>query len=265
MASYAKFSIKERSKLKKYIIMKLGGPIITAEITDEQLDFCIDEALEVYSKWVHYDMDYFLLNVKDVIPITKENPNGNYDPDKGYKLPENIVAVSNIHEADYYWFQNQGTTAEFMFYNSGMFPTFNNTCYYGNGVFLDVYLAQNYLKQCQQMFGYKYNFNFNERSKFIKLDPDPQKRRQGKDCIILEVHTIREEDELLGEDYVKRLSVALAKQMVGQVRKKFGSGVSLPGGGQVDTEIYQEGKDEYDAIMEELKAYEPPFMFFLQQ
>ena len=64
MASYSQFSIQDRPKLKRYILMKLGGGLISLPLTDEQLEFCIDEALEEFSKWVHYDLDYFVLDVK---------------------------------------------------------------------------------------------------------------------------------------------------------------------------------------------------------
>lgn len=269
MASYAKFSIKDRNKLKKYIKMKLGYPIVSVEITDEQMDFAIDEACELFSKWVHYDQEYYALDVCNVKPITKENPNGNYCPERGFKLPDNIVSVNAIHQGNTSLLTNQGTTLDFFLLNSGMYPGTgmfnNNNTLPGNGVFLDIFLFQNLIKQCGvDVFGHRYTYNYNERSKFLTLNPDPQKEREGQKVLVLEVQTIRPEEELLGEDIVKRASVALVKQMVGQVRAKFGSGISFPGGGQIGTDILQEGKEEYDAILEELKATEPPFMFFLQ-
>lgn len=267
MASYADFSIKDRTKLKEYIKMKLGGGIISIPITEKQLDFAIDEALEIYSERVHYDLDYYLLDTKNVSLITKENPNGNYDPELGFKLPDNIVSVNNIHEGDNYWFSNQGTTMDFMLYNTGMYPQFSSTNFPGNGVFLDVYLAQDYLKQCQQMFGYKYNFNYNERSKFLKLDPDPQKQRNYQyKKLILEVSTIRPEYQLLGERHVKNLALAHAMMMVGTVWSAYGSGVTLPGGGQLNgDDMYNKGSELKDKVLEELNSYEPPMMWFQQQ
>lgn len=265
MASYANFSIKDRQKLKQYIQMKLGGGIINLEITDAQLDFVIDEAVETFSKYIHYDTEYYALNVKDVVTITQETPNGNYDPDKGFKLPDNIVGVHAIHDGDTCRFTNQGTTMDFMLYNSGAYPT-TPLSGYGlgmGGAFLDIALVQNFVKQAGQMFGYRYNYNYNERSKFLKLDPDPQVSRQGPSVVILEVYVIRQEDELLGEVLIKRLAVAMAKQMIGQVRAKFGS-VSFPGGGSVSGDILSEGNTEYEAVMTELKATQPPIMFFLQ-
>jgi hypothetical protein len=268
MASYSQFSIQDRPKLKRYILMKLGGGLITLPITDEQLEFCIDEALEEFTKWVHYDLDYFVLDVKNVTLITKDNPNGTYCPQRGFKLPDEIVAVSNIHETDNFWFQGDGSMADFVFFNSGMYPTtsmFNGSNFYGNGMFLDVWLAQDYIKQAQQLFGYKYNFNYNERSKFLKLDPDPQKRREGKSCVMLEVHTIRPEDQLVGEANVKKLALANAMMMMGNTLKTFGSGVNLPGGGNINgDDMYSNGKELYDTTLEELKQTQPPNFFFTQ-
>lgn len=269
MASYAKFSITDRNKLKKYIKMKLGYPIVSIEVTDEQMDFAIDEAVELFSKWVHYDHEYYALDVSKVSVISKDNPDGNYSEKDGFKLPDNIVSVNHIHNGNTSLLTNAGTTLDFFLMNSGMYPGVgmynNNNTLPGNGVFLDIYMYQNLMKMTQEPFGYRYNYNYNERSKFLKLSPDPQKERSGPKVLVLEVQTIRPEEQLLGEDIVKRTSVALVKQMIGQVRAKFGSGLTFPGGGQVSSDILQEGKDEYDAILEELKNTEPPYMFFLQQ
>lgn len=268
MATYAKFSIQDRNALKKFVKMSLGWPIISLEITDEQMDFCIDQATETFSKWIHYDQEYYALDVVNVTEIDKDHPDGNYSKDKGFKLPDSIVSVNHIHQSSQSLLTNNGTTLDFFLMNSGMYPGTgmfnNNNTLPGNGVFLDIYLYQNLLKQTQEPYGYQYNYNYNERSKFLKLSPDPQVERSGPKTLVLEVGIIRDEDQLYGEDLVKRLTLALAKQMIGQVRAKFGSGIQFPGGGQIGTDILAEGKEEYQTIMEELKATEPPFMFFTQ-
>lgn len=267
MGTYAKFSVQSRDQLKKYIRMKLGYPIISLEITDEQMEFAIDEALEEYSKWVHYDEGFYRLDFTKVTEISKDNKTGSYDPKLGFKLPDCIVSVNRIHESPNAIFSNTGDSMDFLLANSGMYPmmpysSMNNM--FAGGEFLSLYLFQNYVKQWREPFGYRFNYNYNERSKFLKLDPDPMIKRTGPRGVVLEVQTIRPEDQLYGEDLVKRLALALVKQMIGQVRAKFGSGISFPGGGQVGADILSEGKEEFDKIMEELQKTEPPFMYFLQ-
>lgn len=270
MSTYANFAIKDRDKLKNYIKMKLGWPIVSIEATDEQFDFAIDEAVEVYSKWVTYDDAYYALDFPKIKPISEEDPTGSYDKDQGFKLPDCVISISRIHEASSALYSNTGNSMDFLLSNSGMYPTnpfggSNINSMYSGGMFLSVYLWQNYCKMWSQPMGYNWVFNYNERTKFLRLYPDPMVKKNGPRTCVLECKIVRPEEQLYGEDIVKRLSVALVKQMVGQVRAKFGSSIAFPGGGQIGTDILNEGKEEYDKIIEELQKTQPPFMFFLQQ
>ena len=56
-------------------------------------------------------------------------------------------------------------------------------------------------------------------------------------------------------EYVKRIFLAKLKIQLGVVRKKFSS-VQLIGGGTIDTTIGDEGKEEMNQIMEQLRQDE---------
>jgi len=58
-------------------------------------------------------------------------------------------------------------------------------------------------------------------------------------------------EEYYGNEYVRRLVLAEAKILLGTIRKKFSS-IQLIGGGQIDTTIGDEGKEEKNQIMENL-------------
>ena len=60
-------------------------------------------------------------------------------------------------------------------------------------------------------------------------------------------------EELYGNEHVKKLVLAFCKQILGTIRSKF-DGITLPGGGSVSKDIGQEGKEELDKIMENLRA-----------
>ena len=71
--------------------------------------------------------------------------------------------------------------------------------------------------------------------------------------MVLEVECEPPISELLGNEHVKRLTLAFCKQMLGTIRSKF-DGITLPGGGSVSKDIGQEGKEELDKILENLRA-----------
>ena len=50
-------------------------------------------------------------------------------------------------------------------------------------------------------------------------------------------------EEYFGNEFCRRLILAEAKILLGTVRKKF-SGINLVGGGQIDTSIGDEGREE---------------------
>jgi hypothetical protein len=87
--------------------------------------------------------------------------------------------------------------------------------------------------------------------------PDPSKIYDPYDqnVILLTCEVEPPPEELYGNEYVKRLFLALMKIQLGIVRKKFSS-VQLIGGGTIDTSIGDEGKEEFDKAMEELRTTE---------
>jgi len=100
------------------------------------------------------------------------------------------------------------------------------------------------------------SYRYFKHTKILKITPEPHPRPGRKDNIILITCEVEPPpEELYGNEYVKRLFLALLKIQLGIVRKKFGS-VQLPGGGNVDMDIGAEGKEEFDKAMEELRSSE---------
>lgn len=58
-------------------------------------------------------------------------------------------------------------------------------------------------------------------------------------------------EDYYGNEYVRRLVLAEAKILLGTIRKKFSS-IQLICGGQIDTTIGDEGREEKQQIMENL-------------
>ena len=58
-----------------------------------------------------------------------------------------------------------------------------------------------------------------------------------------------------GNEYVRRLVLAEAKILLGTIRKKFSS-IQLIGGGQIDTTIGDEGREEKQQILENIQKDE---------
>ena len=51
-------TIRSLKELKDWVLLKLGAPLITVELTDEQLNSCIGDAIAVYSKYAYFPEKY---------------------------------------------------------------------------------------------------------------------------------------------------------------------------------------------------------------
>jgi hypothetical protein len=123
-------------------------------------------------------------------------------------------------------------------------------------------LAKNYMDMVNMYTGKGFDFNYNPRTKTLVLIPDPKISGYVGLVVCLGCHVIRPDEQLYGEEWVKRYALAQAKVLLGTIRKKFSS-VQLLGGGTVDASIGDEGKAEGEKLVEELQAREGPSCAFI--
>ena len=46
---------QNREEFKKNILTRLGAPVLEINVSDEQLDICIEEAFQYFNERSHYD------------------------------------------------------------------------------------------------------------------------------------------------------------------------------------------------------------------
>ena len=68
MSDYLSYSIETRTEFRNWILRQFGYPTITPELTEEQIDDCINQALEEYTEYCTGITEYYALNLKDYIP-----------------------------------------------------------------------------------------------------------------------------------------------------------------------------------------------------
>lgn len=239
MSNYYDLSIKTKDDIKRWVLAKLGWPHVTVELSEEQVDICINDALEEFTRLVIQDEEYLSLNLEE------------YDSVSGFTLPNRVTGIFAIEESATTAGSTGGINTLFsvqnVMWNAGAFPDFARG---GAGGWITYELAMSYLKLIKQMTGAGFKINYHEREHKLTLIPDP-KKINTKGYICIGVNTIRPDDQNYGEVWVKRMTLALAKEIVGQVRSKFNN-VSLLGGGSINTKILEEGIAERDKLRDEL-------------
>ncbi len=249
MSTILNFSIQTRNDIKRYILLKLGAPLITVELTEEQLDIIIDEATEMFSKFAIQDQKYLLV------------PLSGYVLGEGIRLPDNVYSVFSLsHDTAEAEFGSLYAIDASIMYSIINYQTPINAGF----SFLTYETAKQYIDMLRIMVGKGFDFTYNERTKILTLYPEPRETditMGNRLCVILGVYTVRPEEQLYGEEWVKRYALAEAKILLGHIRKKFN--VQLIGGGTVDSSILEEGIAERDNLIKELKNREGPICGFV--
>jgi len=249
MSSYLDFSVKTKAQFIRYILLKLGAPLVSVELSEEQIGTCINDATEMFSKFASPDQKFMVIKLDD------------YVEGVGITLPSDIMSIFSLTRdgagSDFgnLFSMDSSMMYSLMNYQSPIPRTFS---------FITFELAKNYMSMINMYSGKGFDFNYNERTKILVLYPDPKVSLYVNMVVVLGCFAIRPEDQIYGEEWVKREALAEAKILLGTIRKKFSS-VQLLGGGTVDASIGEEGRTDRDKLIEELQSREGPVCSFVVQ
>ena len=255
MSSFLDFSVKDKTQLGEWIMRKLGYPLNTVEITAEQIEDCIDDSVEFFTKYVQFDRKSYAINIKD------------YDEGiDGIKLPSDIASVFSMTASI-----NGSNDASQLFsmsnvmLNMGMLPHGFNIG--GGSGWLNYEMAQQFLNQSARMMnggthssgGFMHTFN--NRTGVLSLTPSPLAMK-ASGMLVVGCNVIREENQLFGEKEIKELSLANAMIQLSVNRHKF-IGTALIGGGSVNDNMGSDGKALKEKIEADVIKDQGVFSFFV--
>jgi hypothetical protein len=230
--------------IKDFILARLGYPTVRVELTDFQIQTCIDEAiskLEYHAP--HWMNQYAVFNTSANINV--------------YELPPAIInGLADV------WYKKQlftlGATpgsleydfAIMFFTNTGLFNNYNVSQYL---------LMQMYLKQINKVLGRGTTWNV-INNKFLQLYPTPD----STDEVILEFRGLDSGTiHPAYKSWLQRYSLAVSKEILGRARSKYETLPGPGGGTRLDGQaLLQESKEEKQLLLEELvMEIENPPMF----
>ena len=265
-----------KQELIDHCLRKLGAPVLEINVSDEQLDDIIDDAIQYFQER-HFDgVERMYLKYK----ITQDDlDRGRADPPGG----TGVTATTGTAAGGYgssTWYENSnyinvpdaviGIEKIFKFDTSsisgGMFSIkyqlFLNDLYFFNSVNLLQYsMTKRYLEDIDFLLTTDKQIRFNKRQNRLYLDIDWES--QDKDqYIVLDCYRVLDPStftNVYNDSFLKRYCTALIKKQWGQNLIKF-RGVKLPGGIEFNgREIYQDGVEEVNAIRDQMSStYELP-------
>lgn len=233
----------ERLKLHSELRMELGYPTVQVELTNEQLDFAIDSALQELRtrSGAGYRQGFFFVEVPantHTIYLTNKNKEHNKIVDVLGVYRATSSFLSSAHGAGVY-----GQIVVQHLYNMGTFDL------------LSYHIMSEYTKLMEILFAGRVVFTFNEQRRELNVfNRFPYKERM----VCVEASVERLEQEIFTDrrcrPWIRKWAGAQCRMMLAESRGKFST---LPGaGGSVTlnaSELRQQAKDSFVECLKDIE------------
>jgi hypothetical protein len=226
-----------RQEFKDWVLRKLGAPVIDINVSDEQIDDRVDEAVDYWRDY-HYNGSQ-LVYMKH--QITQENK------DNGYiDLPTGILGISGIFNM-----QSSISTGSGIFNVQYQFVLNNLEDITGYNI-TNYYMSMSHLEFLQEMLVGKPMIRYNKHVNKLFLDTDPGLLVVGE-YIIIEAYDVIDPatySDVWGDRWLQNYATALVKEQWGANLTKF-TGMQLVGGVTFNGEQILSDAREERRLMEE--------------
>jgi hypothetical protein len=241
-----------RQSVIDYCLRNLGEPVLEINVSEEQIEDRIDEALQFYQEY-HSDA---------ISPVFHKHQVTAQDIQNEYiTIPDAITVVTRIFSLA------EAGTSSGMF--SAKYQIFLNDIFDLRfaGSIANYVQTMQYLNTLDMVFNGEEQIRFNRHMGRLHIDTDWSTSVQEGSYIIVEAYRIVDPNtfsKVYNDMFLKRYATALIKRNWGQNLSKF-DGMQLPGGVQINAQrILEEANAEIIRIEEEMQLkYEYPPSFFV--
>jgi len=268
-----------RQELVDYCKRKLGYPVLEINVSDEQIDDLVDDAIQYFQER-HFDgvMQMYLkyqITQEDIdrgraattgaAGITTTSATStivgtavtfNYQENSNYiQIPPTVIGVNKIFKID-----GNNTISQNMF--NVQYQLMLNDVYYFNTVELLTYtMVKRYLEDISFLLSPEKHIRFNKRQDRLYIDMDWAGVRSGQ-YLIIDCYRVLDPSDaprVWNDSFLKPYLTSLIKKQWGQNLIKF-RGVKLPGGVELNgREIYEDALNELEDIKKRMiNEFETP-------
>lgn len=224
-----------REQFKDKVMRGLGFPVIEINITDEQLEDRIDDALQYYQDY-HFDGQEHVYYKHQ---ITTDDIKNQY-----ITIPDNIVGITKLIDGA------AATSANYLFnvnYQFALNDFFNIT----STSVVPYYLAIRHINMFQDLFTATPGLRFNQKTNKVYINGSWENYQAGQ-YLVLEGYQLLDPDEnpeVWSDRWLFRYATVLVKKQWGQNIGKYDN-IQLLGG------ITMNGAKYYDQAVTEQKEIE---------
>ena len=262
-----------KATFKSYCLRALGFGVIDINVSDDQADDRIDEAIQYFSTY-HYDgieKMYLKYEVtQDDVDRARSNDTtsatdtidstvtASFKEGKNYiPMPSSIVSVLQIFPLD----DSSTNNMSDIRYQLRL----NDLYDFSSTSIIQYEMTMQQLDHLSHILTGEVPIRFNEHQNRLYLDMDWENTVQVGEHLIIECY--RKVDpasyaDMFNDIYLKRYATSLIKQQWGANLSKFG-GVAMLGGVTMNGEtIYSQAIEEIQRIEEQMRLIEPPIAMF---
>lgn len=227
-----------RNEFKEYCLRKLGKPVLQINVTDEQVDDRVDEALKYYWDY-HFDGSEKIYYKHQVTDTDKTN--------KYITLPDNIIGAVNIFPVGAALNTNNLFNIRYQIALNDLYTLTSISM-------VPYYMALTHIQLLEQLLVGQQPLRYNRHTNKLYLDMDWDRFDSGN-YLIVEAYEVIDPDvytDAWSDRWLARYATELIKKQWGGNIKKFG-GMQMAGGitfnGQ---QIYDEAHDEIEKLEAEM-------------
>jgi hypothetical protein len=234
-----------REEFKEYILRKIGAPVIQVNVSDEQVDDRVDEAISFWRDY-HYNGSQ-LIYLKH--QITQE------DSDRGYiNLPQNILGIQKIFDLD-----TSISTGTGIFNVQYQFVLNNLNDITGYSI-QNYWMTMSHLEFLQEWLVGRPLIRYNKHVNKLYIDADKSSWRVGS-YIVVEAYDIIDPDaysDVWADRWLQNYASVLVREQWGLNLTKF-TNMQLVGGVSFNGEqILNDARTERQAMEEDaIRSLQP--------
>jgi hypothetical protein len=243
--------LNSREEFKQYCLRRLGEPLISINVSDEQTEDRLDDALNYYQ--LHHYNAVKMIYLKHQLT--------QLDISNGYiDVPDEVKSVTKIFPIDTLISQDYMFDVQFQIIA-------NNLSDFSSVQLMNYEVAMQHLRNVQMILVGQQGIRFTEHEKKLYIDDNLQKKMYVGAYVIAECYAALNPEtfpDIWGDYWLRKYATALIKKQWGSNLSKYSS-MPLPGGLVLNgPQICMEAEQEIAQIENECKTeYELPVGFFV--
>lgn len=237
-----------RQTFRDYCLRRLGYPVVNVEVTNEQLDERIDDALQKYRDY-HFDGTEHIFYK---IQVTQNDIDNRY-----FTVPDDITGITRI-------FRIGSSPNISNLFNIRYQIHLNDLFDYTAATYSPYVMAMRHIETLEEIFIGEVPIRFNRHNNILRIDMNWERDVTPGSWVIVDCYKVMDPEEypeVWNDPWLKKYAVALCKEQWGMNLKKFAA-MQLPGGTQFNgQQIYDEARAELDKLEADLtNSYSLPVM-----